>query len=133
MTTIINASPSNGLVQTADGSGVMKLQSNGVTTNALAWVNFDGTLSGTITPRANYNVSSVTKNATGDYTLNFTNALADANYAAVGSANQAQSTALCDFSLRNTQTTSAVQVSTHQTDTFTRTDASIVAVHIFGN
>lgn len=52
-------------------------------TTAKAWVNFDGTLSGTITPRANHNVGSVTKNGTGDYTLNFTNALADANYSCV--------------------------------------------------
>jgi hypothetical protein len=43
MVSIVNASPTNGIVQTADGSGVMKLQSNGVTTNALAWVNFNGT------------------------------------------------------------------------------------------
>lgn len=46
-----------------------------------AWVNFDGTASGTITPRASGNVSSVTKNATGDYTVTFTNAMPDANYA----------------------------------------------------
>lgn len=45
-----------------------------------AWVNFNGTTSpGTI--RASFNVTSVTKNATGNYTLNFTNALPDANYA----------------------------------------------------
>lgn len=56
-----------------------------VGTLSRAWVNFNGTTSpGTI--RASFNVSSVTKNATGDYTVNFTNALADANYAAVGSA-----------------------------------------------
>ena len=78
MTTIINASPSNGIVQTADGSGVMKLQSNGVTTNALAWVYFNGT-TGAVT--AAYNVGSVTRNSTGTYTLNFTNTLSDANYA----------------------------------------------------
>lgn len=48
---------------------------------AKAWVTFDGTLTGTITPAANYNVGSVTKNGTGDYTLNFTTAMADANYA----------------------------------------------------
>jgi hypothetical protein len=48
-----------------------------------AWVNFNGTTSpGTI--RAAFNVSSVTKNATGDYTVNFTNALADANYSVLG-------------------------------------------------
>ena len=86
MTSIINASPSNGITQTADGSGVIKVQSNGVTTNALAWVNFNGTLSGTITPRANYNVGSVTKNSTGDYTINFTSALSDANYVVCGTA-----------------------------------------------
>ena len=50
---------------------------------AKAWVNFNGTLTGTITPRASYNVSSVTKNGTGDYTVNFTTAMSDANYVAV--------------------------------------------------
>ena len=84
MTVTINAVTSTGLVQTSDGSGVIKLQSNGVTTNALAWVNFDGTAASPITPRANYNISSVTKNATGDYTLNFTSALTDANFALIG-------------------------------------------------
>lgn len=44
-----------------------------------AWVNFNGSTSpGTI--RASFNVSSVTKNGTGDYTVNFTNAMPDANY-----------------------------------------------------
>ena len=81
MTTILNAVSGTGLTQTADGSGIIKVQSNGVTTNALAWVNFNGTSATPITPNANYNVSSVTKNGTGDYTLNFTNALSDANYA----------------------------------------------------
>lgn len=49
--------------------------------SAKAWVNFNGT-SGAI--RSSYNVSSVTFNSTGYYTLNFTNAFADANYSAVG-------------------------------------------------
>ena len=44
-----------------------------------AWVNFNGVT--TTTVRAAFNVSSVTRNATGDYTVNFTTALADANYA----------------------------------------------------
>ena len=79
MTTTINASPTNGIVQTADGSGVMKLQSNGVTTNALAWVNFNGTPA-TPTIRSAYNVGSITKNSTGSFTVNFTNTLTDANY-----------------------------------------------------
>ncbi len=43
-----------------------------------AWVNFNGT--GTVAIRAAFNVSSITDNGTGDYTVNFTTALADANY-----------------------------------------------------
>ena len=45
---------------------------------AKAWVNFNGT--GTVAIRASYNVSSITDNGTGDYTVNFVTALADANY-----------------------------------------------------
>lgn len=47
-----------------------------------AWVNFNGT--GTVAIRASFNVSSITDNGTGDYTVNFATALPDANYAAVG-------------------------------------------------
>lgn len=45
-----------------------------------AWVNFNGTTASPSTIRASYNVSSVTKNGTGDYTVNFTTAMVDANY-----------------------------------------------------
>ena len=47
--------------------------------SARAWVNFDGT--GTVAIRASGNVSSITDNGTGDYTVNFTTAMSDANYA----------------------------------------------------
>jgi hypothetical protein len=51
-----------------------------------AWVNFNGTTSpGTI--RASGNVSSVTRNGTGDYTVNFTTAMPDVNYAVAGNGN----------------------------------------------
>ena len=46
-----------------------------------AWVNFNGT--GTVAIRASGNVSSVVRNATGVYTVNFTTAMPDANYSAV--------------------------------------------------
>lgn len=49
---------------------------------AKAWVNFDGTTATPSTIRASYNVSSVTKNGTGDYTVNFTTAMVDTNYSA---------------------------------------------------
>jgi len=54
---------------------------------ARAWVNFDGTTSPP-TVRASGNVSSVTKNSTGNYTINFTTSMPDANYAMVGTVNQ---------------------------------------------
>ena len=47
-----------------------------------AWVNFNGT--GTVAIRASFNVSSITDNGTGDYTVNITTALADTNYCAIG-------------------------------------------------
>jgi hypothetical protein len=50
---------------------------------AKAWVNFNGT--GTVAIRASFNVSSITDNGVGDYTVNFATALADANYAVFGS------------------------------------------------
>ena len=83
MAITINASPTNGLQMASDGSGVVKLQSNGVTTNALAWVNFNG-MSGSVAIRTQYNISSVTRNSAGNYTLAFTNALSDANYCVGG-------------------------------------------------
>jgi len=47
-----------------------------------AWVNFNGT--GTVAIREKFNVSSITDNGTGDYTINFTNAMPDANYSVNG-------------------------------------------------
>lgn len=56
---------------------------------ARAWVNFNGT--GTVAIRASGNVSSITDNGTGDYTVNFTTAMPDANYAvSVGGATSSQ-------------------------------------------
>jgi len=51
--------------------------------SAKAWVNIDGT--GTVSIRASFNVSSITDNGVGDYTVNFTTAMADVNYAVLGS------------------------------------------------
>jgi hypothetical protein len=51
-----------------------------------AWVNFDGT--GTPAIRASFNVSSITDNGTGDYTVNFTTAMPDANYSVAAAALQ---------------------------------------------
>lgn len=134
MTTTINASPTNGLVQTADGSGVLKVQSNGVTTNALAWVNFNGT--GTVAIRSSYNVSSITDNGTGDYTVNFTNALSDANYSAVLTPcrNVAGDTNMQAGIYGQTgYSTSSLRIQTRVASSSGLEDAYAVNVSIFGN
>ena len=58
---------------------------------AKAWVNFNGT--GTVAIRASGNVSSITDNGTGNYTLNFTNALVDTNYSSSGMSDQSDTVA----------------------------------------
>jgi hypothetical protein len=63
-------------------SGVLATQ-NGMTGIAKAWVNFNGT--GTVAIRDSFNVSSITDNGTGNYTINFTTAMPNANYAYSGS------------------------------------------------
>ena len=52
---------------------------------AKAWVNFNG--SSTVAIRDSYNVSSITDNGTGTYTVNFTNAMADTNYVSMAHSN----------------------------------------------
>lgn len=47
-----------------------------------AWVSFNGT--GTVAIRGSGNVSSITDNGTGNYTVNYTTAMPDANYAVNG-------------------------------------------------
>jgi hypothetical protein len=56
---------------------------NGTTIGTLcrAWVNFNGT--GTVAIRASFNVSSITDNGTGTYTVNITNAMPDVNFSVV--------------------------------------------------
>jgi hypothetical protein len=53
---------------------------------AKAWVNFNG--SSTVAIRRAFNVSSITDNGTGNYTVNFTTAMQDSDYVLVGAAGE---------------------------------------------
>jgi hypothetical protein len=135
MPTIINASTTNGLVQTADGSGVLKVQSNGVTTNALAWVSFVGS-SGSI--RSSYNISSITRASAGQYTVNFTSSLADANYSASVTAGFYAANSQCyglAFGDTNSvaPTTSSFKCSVINYNATAYVDAGYVNIIVFGN
>jgi hypothetical protein len=69
ITTLADSAGANTSTPAAIAAGIAK-----------AWVNFNGTTASPSTIRASYNVSSVTKNATGDYTVNFTTTMPDNNY-----------------------------------------------------
>ena len=103
-----------GLKSSSDGTGVLALQTNGTTALSIdasqnttlagtltigtatqavpsgtaplyaarAWVKFNGT--GTVTVNGSGNVSSITDNATGSYTMNFTTSMPDINYSVTG-------------------------------------------------
>lgn len=93
-----------------------------------AWVNFNGT--GTVAIRASGNVSSITDNGTGDYSVNFTVAMPDADYALAG--NCLYSPAVVSAPTVDIHTLSAGSariVTTRYTDGVV--DPSIVAVSIF--
>ena len=67
---------------TLDSSGNVLMDSGygapAIAFGCRAWVNFNGT--GTVAIRASGNVSSITDNGVGDYTVNFATALVDASY-----------------------------------------------------
>jgi len=67
-----------------DGAGNSTAMDNAIYGSAKAWVRFDGQTGSTTTVKASYNVSSVTYNGTGDYTVNTTTALIDANFSITG-------------------------------------------------
>lgn len=89
LTSLVNALPLTGGTVTGSvtfnsnltlGSSVLATPSGSAPAYLCrAWVNFNGT--GTVAIRASGNVSSITDNGTGDYTVNFTTAMPDANYA----------------------------------------------------
>ena len=100
---------------------------------ARAWVNFNGT--GTVAIRASGNVSSITDNGVGDYTVNFTNAMPDANYATVTTCAEDYSNNTAGYiatgRARFAPTTSACRVVTFITTTGTRADVAEYDVAIF--
>lgn len=100
----------NNITDTSGGSSSLSVPGA-----AKAWVNFNGT--GTVAIRAQLNVSSITDNGVGDYTVNFTTAMADANY---GIATAYRRSAATDQNLvcvapanGTTPTTSAIRVRTN--------------------
>ena len=93
-----------------------------------AWVNFNGT--GTVAIRASGNVSSITDNNTGDYTVNFTTAMPDTNYCVQVTTGRGDVTDYGDCTAGPQTSTSNIPVSTWDNGV-TRVDRSNVNVTIF--
>ena len=101
-----------------------------------AWVNFNGT--GTVAIRASGNVSSITDNGVGDYTVNFTTAMSDANYSINGTTSPSYGLANGNLSIdaqasglsESAPTTSAFRVVTRQNND-AQYDAKYVNVGVF--
>ena len=114
-------------------TGVLATQ-NGMTGIAKAWVNFDGTVTTPSTIRGQFNVTSVTKNGTGDYTVNFTTAMPNANYSTVIQVRfLSASVAFLSGNIYSdtTYTTSSVRFLVGQTNTVY--DCAVVCVAVFSS
>jgi len=99
---------------------------------AKAWVNFNGT--GTVAIRRGYNVSSITDNGTGDYTVNFTTAMPDANYCAAGfsaRASTALNSRVLTYTDGDTKTASAFQFSSMTAGATSKVDIVECYLQIF--
>jgi hypothetical protein len=116
-------------------TGVLATQ-NGMTGIAKAWVNFTGT---TAAINGSFNISSVTRTGTGDYTISFTTNMTNANYAVIGSSSPnsgyGQVTFVATNSLRasgtnTTNTTSSFQISTLNSTSSVAVDTLVVNIAV---
>ena len=119
-------------------TGVLATQ-NGMTGIAKAWVNYNGT---TQTVNNSFNISSVTRNSAGDYTLNFATAMANANYTVafgIGSqgTNDCRGTALIKTTVATSapslMTTTQLEFITGATHTTGISDWYTITATVFGS
>lgn len=93
-----------------------------------AWVNWNGT--GTVAIRASFNVTSITDNGTGNYTVNFTTAMPDVNFSVIGMKTNASSDS--DSSIQDVyanRTTSSCQIFCKESAA--NTDSNNVNISVF--
>jgi hypothetical protein len=96
-----------------------------------AWCRFDGTATGTNAPAAGGNVTSITRLSAGKYTINFTTAMPDANYATTVTPGDAGGTAVrMGLITTPAPTTTAVNIETVNSG-FAATDEALISVVIF--
>ena len=119
---------STGQVLTYDG-GTSAWVAVGTGASLKTWVNFNGT--NTVSIRGSANVSSITDNGTGDYTVNFTTAMPDANFAVLCTADGTTGvgwTEILPPALGGEQTASSIRVGFRGTTAYGDTSTYCVAV-----
>jgi hypothetical protein len=123
---------------TLDNAGNLKFNSGyGSAATAYgcrAWVNFNGT--GTVAIRGSGNVSSITDNATGDYTVNFTTAMPDNNYAISGFATSDDTSPTHQWGFVSSrqaseQVVGSVRITSNLSYSATTFNSSLISVAIF--
>ena len=105
---------------------------------AKAWVNFDGTSSGTNkTIRDDFNVSTVVDNASGDYTVNFTTAMANNNYSVACTQTAANGASQAVLGVETDHATAfstgSIRVQCIKTSSSGGVDRSVCCVTVFGD
>lgn len=98
---------------------------------ARAWVNFNGT--GVVAIRASGNVSSITDNGVGNYTVNLTAAIGNANYCIIGTAKTSDSSA-ADTTIAqwNTVASSSFRLASSQGNNGVLVDPVNISAAVFG-
>tara|TARA_R110002126_G_scaffold47989_1_gene134075 strand:- start:507 stop:926 length:420 start_codon:yes stop_codon:yes gene_type:complete len=127
--TTVAATTVNGVTTLNSSSGVLATQ-NGMTGIAKAWVNFDGT--GTPAIRGSFNVSSIFDNGTGDYTVNFTTAMPNANYSAVYGSGEGTASSGLRIAASSGNTTTTTRVAIRNLGNSLQ-DAEVVCVAVFSS
>ena len=96
-----------------------------------AWVTFNGT--STVSILSHYNISSITDNGTGDYTINFTVFLPHVNYCAVAMAQRAATNDEVNTSIKQgvNPTTSSLRIACRTPSSGAAQDPSRVCVAMF--
>ena len=117
------------LIVNEDADGVV-VGTSGINASrvAHAWCNWDGTQAAASMIDGSYNISSITDSGTGDYTLNFSTAASDANFAATscGIGTTDQSDVLC----RPSSASAVRHLSRHNGSAYDNPDAAII---VFGS
>ena len=132
-TTTLTLPATTGTVIATDASANIQFNSGygsvAVAYGCRAWVNFNGT--GTVAIRASGNVSSITDNGVGDYTVNFTTAMTDANYMMAGSIVGNTGNGYVDVNTSALYLVGSLRVISRVATTGAAQDSTVVCVSIF--